>query len=55
MKESQNLRESTGLGALDIVNQALDAMQSTITRQKLAAYPADYKIEIAVTHALVWS
>lgn len=31
----------------DIANQAFDAMQSTISRQKLAAYPADYFIEIA--------
>ena len=34
-------------GAYDIANQAFDAMQSTIARQKLAAYPADYNIEIA--------
>jgi NTE family protein len=34
-------------GAYDIANQAFDAMQSTIARQKLAAYPADYFIEIA--------
>lgn len=34
-------------GAYDIANQAFDAMQSTISRQKLAAYPADYTIEIA--------
>jgi len=34
-------------GAYDIANQAFDAMQSTIARQKLAAYPADYCIEIA--------
>lgn len=33
--------------AYDIANQAFDAMQSTIARQKLAAYPADYSIEIA--------
>ncbi|WP_026339347.1 patatin-like phospholipase family protein [Psychromonas ossibalaenae] len=33
--------------AYDIANQAFDAMQSTIARQKLAAYPADYNIEIA--------
>ncbi len=33
--------------AYDIANQAFDAMQSTIARQKLAAYPADYVIEIA--------
>ena len=34
-------------GAYDIANQAFDAMQSTIARQKLAAYPSDYSIEIA--------
>ena len=33
-------------GAYDIADQAFDAMQSTIARQKLAAYPADYFIEI---------
>lgn len=32
--------------AYDIVNQAFDAMQSTIARQKLAAYPPDKTIEI---------
>lgn len=31
----------------EISNQAFDAMQSTIARQKLAAYPPDYTIEIA--------
>ncbi len=31
----------------EIANQAFDAMQSTIARQKLAAYPADVTIEIA--------
>ena len=35
------------LDALDVANQALDAMQSTISRQKLACYPPDYVIEIA--------
>jgi NTE family protein len=34
-------------GAYDIANQAFDAMQSTIARQKLAAYPPDCIIEIA--------
>lgn len=34
-------------GVYDIANQAFDAMQSTIARQKLAAYPADVVIEIA--------
>jgi NTE family protein len=35
------------LGPYDIANQAFDAMQSTIARQKLAAYPPDHVIEIA--------
>lgn len=34
-------------GAYDVATQAFDAMQSTIARQKLAAYPPDYFIEIA--------
>ncbi len=34
-------------GVYDIANQAFDAMQSTIARQKLAAYPPDIVIEIA--------
>lgn len=34
-------------GVYDIANQAFDAMQSTIGRQKLAAYPPDRSIEIA--------
>lgn len=32
--------------AYDVANQAFDAMQGTIARQKLAAYPPDYVIEI---------
>jgi NTE family protein len=35
------------LGVYDIANQAFDAMQSTIARQKLASYPPDQIIEIA--------
>jgi len=34
-------------GAYDIAHQAFDLMQSTIARQKLAAYPADHIIEIS--------
>ena len=34
-------------GPYDIATQAFDAMQSSIARHKLAAYPADYFIEIA--------
>lgn len=33
-------------GPLDIATQAIDAMQATISRQKLAAYPPDVLIEI---------
>lgn len=34
-------------GIYDVANQAFDAMQGTIARQKLAAYPPDAIIEIA--------
>ena len=34
------------LGMLDIPNQSFDAMQGTIARQKLAAYPPDVTIEL---------
>ena len=34
-------------GAYEIASQAFDAMQATIARQKLAAYPAEHLIEIA--------
>jgi NTE family protein len=34
------------LSAYEIANQAFDAMQGTIARQKLAAYPPDHIIEI---------
>lgn len=34
------------LDAFDIANQAFDAMQSTIARQKLAAYPPDLILDI---------
>jgi NTE family protein len=44
--ESESV-SSQDWGAYDIANQAFDAMQSTIARQKLAAYPADVVIEIA--------
>lgn len=39
--------KSDKLGAYDVANQAFDAMQSTISRQKLAAYPPDVIIEVA--------
>jgi NTE family protein len=35
------------LSAYDIANQAFDAMQGTIARLKLAAYPPDYTVQIA--------
>lgn len=47
LKDSVADKPSDELSAYDIANQAFDAMQSTIARQKLAAYPADYYIEIA--------
>lgn len=34
-------------GIFDIANQSFDAMQSTIARQKLAAYPPDVTIEVS--------
>ena len=34
-------------GAYDVADQAFDAMQSTIARQKLAAYPPDVVIDIS--------
>ncbi|CDT59587.1 Conserved hypothetical protein [Vibrio coralliirubri] len=37
---------SFNFAAYDIANQAFDAMQSTIARQKLAAYPADITLEL---------
>ncbi len=37
---------SFNFAAYDVANQAFDAMQSTIARQKLAAYPADITLEI---------
>lgn len=45
-RDNREVVQSPDWGALDIISQSLDAMQSTITRQKLAAYPADYIIEI---------
>ncbi len=47
VKGSAVSRITNEWGAYDVANQAFDAMQSTIARHKLAAYPADYFIEIA--------
>ena len=46
-RNGNTVEKSPDWGGFDVANQALDAMQSMITRQKLAAYPADYIIEIA--------
>lgn len=46
-KDSTVNHNSKDWAAYDIANQAFDAMQSTIARQKLAAYPADHFVEIA--------
>ena len=47
LKKKIDLPQNIDWGAYDIANQAFDAMQSTIARQKLAAYPPDQSIEIA--------
>ena len=46
IKERASSYVSVDTGMFDIANQAIDAMQSTIARQKLAAYPPDITIEI---------
>ena len=47
LKDATRERTQGDWGVYDIANQAFDAMQSTIARQKLAAYPPDITIEIA--------
>jgi NTE family protein len=47
IKKSTSHIPHIDLDVYDIANQAFDAMQSTIAREKLAAYPPDYSIEIA--------
>lgn len=47
LQSSVNIGNKKDWDAYDIANQAFDAMQSTISRQKLAAYPPDMVIEIA--------
>lgn len=39
-------KDDDNRGAFEIANQAFDAMQATISRQKLAVYPPDLLIEI---------
>lgn len=46
LQESFNSDDGSELSLYDVGNQAFDAMQGTIARQKLAAYPPDYTIEI---------
>ena len=47
MKQSVESSTSKNWAVYDVANQAFDAMQGTIARQKLAAYPPDIVIEIA--------
>jgi len=47
LQQSATTSGTRDWGAYNIVIQAFDAMQSTIARQKLAAYPPDIVIEIA--------
>ena len=46
-QKKENSLKTFDLGPYDIANQAFDAMQSTIARQKLAAYPPDQVVEIS--------
>lgn len=46
-QSSLSKRSEREWGVYDVANQAFDAMQSTIARQKLAAYPPDIVIEVA--------
>ncbi|MDJ0910667.1 MAG: patatin-like phospholipase family protein, partial [Woeseiaceae bacterium] len=46
VRKSLKKHTSRDWGAYDVANEAFDAMQSTIARQKLAAYPPDIEIEI---------
>jgi len=47
LQQSMTSSSSRDWGAYDIAIQSFDAMQRTIARQKLAAYPPDIVIEIA--------
>ena len=47
VKMSFKRKVTRNWNAYDVANQAFDAMQSAIARQKLAAYPPDHEIEIA--------
>ncbi|RTE65294.1 serine protease [Amphritea opalescens] len=45
-KDPELILPSKDNGVYDIAHQAFDAMQSTIARQKLAAYPPDHFVDI---------
>ena len=47
LQRSDNIPSERDWSAYDVANQAFDAMQSTMARQKLAAYPPDLVVEIA--------
>jgi NTE family protein len=47
LKESVLTRDEGDWSAYDIADQAFDAMQGAIARQKLAAYPPDIEIQVA--------
>lgn len=47
LRSPQTFAEARPKGLYEIADLAFDAMQNTIARQKLAAYPADKMIEIA--------
>ena len=47
VKETLRQKARPDWSAYDVANQAFDTMQGAIARQKLAAYPPDYTIEIA--------
>jgi NTE family protein len=47
LQESILTRDETEWSAYDIADQAFDAMQGAIARQKLAVYPPDIEIQIA--------
>ncbi len=45
-KNSSNKKSELDWGMYDVANQAFDSMQSSLAKQKLAAYPPDHTIEI---------
>ncbi len=47
LKEKSKISTKKNWGMYEVADKAFDAMQSTIARQKLAAYPPDIEIEIA--------